>query len=116
MNEEMKSMAFVSIPLLQAAELEPAGAYIPISFLPLVVLIGVIIAGVKYSRAFKKTGQKGAWKYLLGLYGIFLGFSILGRLMKNPAASSGVSSVEKKKSCGLFSFCTGEVSTPPLPA
>jgi hypothetical protein len=33
--------------------------------------------------------------------------------MKNPAASSGVSSVEKKKSCGLFSFCTGEVSTPP---
>jgi hypothetical protein len=27
--------------------------------------------------------------------------------MKNPAASSGVSSVEKKKSCGLFSFCQG---------
>jgi hypothetical protein len=28
-------------------------------------------------------------------------------IMKNPAASSGVSSVEKKKSCGLFSFCQG---------
>jgi hypothetical protein len=27
--------------------------------------------------------------------------------MKNPAASSGVSSVEKKKSYGLFSFYTG---------
>jgi PIN domain nuclease of toxin-antitoxin system len=27
--------------------------------------------------------------------------------MKNPAASSGVSSFEKKKSYGLFSFCTG---------
>jgi hypothetical protein len=26
--------------------------------------------------------------------------------MKNPAASSGVSSFEKKKSYGLFSFCT----------
>ncbi|MDR2136424.1 MAG: hypothetical protein LBO76_07400 [Treponema sp.] len=27
--------------------------------------------------------------------------------MKNPAAEQRGSSVEKKKSCGLFSFCTG---------
>jgi hypothetical protein len=27
--------------------------------------------------------------------------------MKNPAQSGGVSSVEKKKSRGLFSFCRG---------
>jgi hypothetical protein len=28
-------------------------------------------------------------------------------LMKNPAASSGVSSIEKKKSYGLFGFILG---------
>jgi hypothetical protein len=46
-----------------------------------------------------------------------LNFKQRSPIMKNPAASSGVSSVEKKKSCGLFSFYKGfatpGVCTPP---
>jgi hypothetical protein len=78
----MKSMVFVSMPLLQAvAPSSPNGLA---AFLPLIVLIGVIIAAVKYSRTFKKTGQKGAWKYILGVAGIFWGTGILGKIITIP--------------------------------
>jgi ABC-type nickel/cobalt efflux system permease component RcnA len=81
----MKNIAFVSIPLLQAASPVPAaGPSILGTFLPLLVLTGVIIAAAKYSKAFKKTGQKGAWKYMLGVYGILLGFGIIGQIITIP--------------------------------
>jgi hypothetical protein len=35
-----------------------------ITLLPFIVLTGLIIVVVTYSKAFKKTGQKGAWKYM----------------------------------------------------
>ncbi|MDR1278946.1 MAG: hypothetical protein LBK02_09350, partial [Treponema sp.] len=52
-----------------------------IIFLPLLILIVIIVVFVKYSKAFKKTGQKGAWKYILGSIGVFYGCLIAGSIV-----------------------------------
>jgi hypothetical protein len=52
-----------------------------ITFLPLLILIVIIVVFVKYSKAFKKTGQKGAWKYILGSIGVFYGCLIPGSIV-----------------------------------
>jgi hypothetical protein len=55
--------------------------------------------------AWRATGKKELTaEYQTDVFSISAGFLLR---MKNPAASSGVSSVEKKKSYGLFSLCTG---------
>jgi hypothetical protein len=84
----MKSMMFASMSLLQAAA--PSSPNVLITFLPLVVLSVLIIAAVKYSKAFKKTGQKGAWKYILGFIGIFWGSGIVGQIITTPVRENEI--------------------------
>jgi hypothetical protein len=100
----MKSMMFVSMPLLQAA---PASPNFLITLLPFIVLTGLIIAVVTYSKAFKKTGQKGAWKYMLGVYGILLGSGIAGQIITIPVRENEVIRVTIIVVCAILGLSAG---------
>jgi hypothetical protein len=101
----MKNMMFVSMPLLQAAA--PSSPNFLITLLPFIVLTVLIIAIVTYSKAFKKTGQKGAWKYMLGVYGIFLGSAIIGQIITIPIGENEVIRVTIIAVCAILGLTAG---------